>query len=367
MSDRAQTESSGMGAALIGGLSNILSGVVGGLFSNAQQRKQIQHDKDMAALNNKYQVDQWNRENAYNDPAAVRERYENAGVNPLAAFGTGTASGAGMAGGLSSAPGSASNIMHSGFNFAGLGSDIISGARLQAQIKKDQAEAQLSAEKAASELFERKFIKPHTARLQSALADKGLSEAEIKAIEAQWAPYMADLQSRIAEGNINSQLQSIEESKQRVMQSKAVTSLKEEERKLVAEQIVETAERAKNYAYERAYKAALTALEKVRMFNVEMDTALKEAQKGHYNKLAAHIDKEIEYLGKRMELSDEQIKQWKNIRAQNWTKIGMQAAKWTSEEVRGYMYGWIPGNKKMGSSKNQPNFFDFDDTPMFAD
>lgn len=347
---------------LISGASGLAGSIVDAIAGAANAKKQREHDKDMAALNNQYQVEQWERENEYNDPSAVAARYRAAGINPRAAFGQGSASGAGIAGGLSSAPGSASNVMFD-TNFGGIANTAISGARLAAQNAKDVADAKLATEKAASELFERKFIKPHTARLQSALADKGISEAEIKKIEAQWAPYMADLQSRIAEGTINSQLQSIDESKQRISHSKAVTELAEEQRNLVLKQIEESAERAKNYAYERAYKSALTSLVKKQQLNVGMDTALKEAQKGHYGKLAEQIDKEIDYLGKRMELSDEQIKQWKHQRALNWSKFAAQTAKWTSEEVRGYMFGWIPGNNNTGNSR----YLDDDDVPWFAD
>lgn len=52
---------------------------------------------DSAAIENQYMIDQWNRENAYNDPKAVAARYRAAGINPRAAFGTGSASGAGIA------------------------------------------------------------------------------------------------------------------------------------------------------------------------------------------------------------------------------------------------------------------------------
>lgn len=49
-----------------------------------------------AAIQNQYMIDQWNRENAYNDPTEVAKRYRAAGINPRAAFGTGSASGAGL-------------------------------------------------------------------------------------------------------------------------------------------------------------------------------------------------------------------------------------------------------------------------------
>lgn len=156
--------------AAIGGIASGASGVLGSIIDSisgaVNAKKQRQHDKDMAALNqqnileqmevqNQYQIDQWNRENAYNDPSAVAERYREAGINPRAAFGQGSAGGAGIAGGLSSAPsgsntGSASNIMFD-TDFGGIVGDALAGARLQAQNKKDLADAERAAANAKRE------------------------------------------------------------------------------------------------------------------------------------------------------------------------------------------------------------------------
>lgn len=362
---------------LISGGVGLLGGGLNALYAKKQQQRQMKHDVSMANLSqkqaleqmqvqNQYQVEQWQRENEYNDPAAVRERYEAAGISPHAAFGTGSASGAGIAGGLSSAPsghgsGTAGNIMTPA-PFGGLGSAYVEGARLAAQNKKDIAEAKLKEEQALNELFDRKFIKPHTARLQSALADAGLSDAEIKKVEAQWAPYLADLKSRVIEGNLNEQLQRIEESEQRILESQSLTLLNEDRRKLVSEQIKETSEKAKQYAYERAYKKALTQLTNNQVLNTQMDTALKQAKKGHTEALKKHVEKEIEYIGKRMQLADAKIKKWNNDIALNWSKFAVSTAQATSQEVRNWIYGWIPGVKQQ-----KTNFFGSDDVPMFAD
>lgn len=55
-----------------------------------------QYAIESANIQNQMQIDQWRRENAYNDPAQVAARYRAAGISPQAAMG-GAASGAGLA------------------------------------------------------------------------------------------------------------------------------------------------------------------------------------------------------------------------------------------------------------------------------
>lgn len=146
--------------AAIGAVGNAVGGLFDNLFykrnlklqTEAQQQlmatQQAYNEQNMATQN-EYMVDQWNRENAYNDPSAVRARYEAAGISPQAAFGQGSASGSGIAGGLSSAPsggspsGSASAPL--GNQFAGLGSAIAQGMAIDSQNKLRKQQEELAA------------------------------------------------------------------------------------------------------------------------------------------------------------------------------------------------------------------------------
>ena len=76
--------------------------------NNSDSANEWYYKQNEAALNQKYAIEsgliqaqlqreQWERENAYNDPSRVRQRYESAGISAQAAFGTGSASGAGIA------------------------------------------------------------------------------------------------------------------------------------------------------------------------------------------------------------------------------------------------------------------------------
>ena len=79
----------------LGDIGGLLSGVSGigsafkgladlfGDSAETQARKQMEMQKELLDYSNQLQVDQWNRENAYNAPIAQRKRLEAAGLNPL--------------------------------------------------------------------------------------------------------------------------------------------------------------------------------------------------------------------------------------------------------------------------------------------
>lgn len=87
-----------VGSALIGAG----SGLLGGLFGGASNKKaakvaakqseknlqtQINYARESADLEWKRNLEQWNRENAYNDPSQVIQRLQNAGLSPALALG----------------------------------------------------------------------------------------------------------------------------------------------------------------------------------------------------------------------------------------------------------------------------------------
>lgn len=70
----------------------ILSSIIGAISARKQMKASIraqqeenqktrQYNLMLAQLQNQWNIDQWNRENAYNDPTAMMQRYANAGLN----------------------------------------------------------------------------------------------------------------------------------------------------------------------------------------------------------------------------------------------------------------------------------------------
>ncbi len=92
-------------AALVGAGTSLVSTASNWFSQDSTNDSNYQHDVDMAnlsyelneqAASNAYarSIDQWEMEQAYNDPSAQRTRLEEAGINPAIAFGgTGTTSG----------------------------------------------------------------------------------------------------------------------------------------------------------------------------------------------------------------------------------------------------------------------------------
>lgn len=92
----------GAGAGLISGIASTLGSVVGGLFQKRNVDKQIAAQREenrlnrewnlnLARMQNQWNIDQWNRENAYNDPYMVMARLKDAGLNPDLVYQNGAA------------------------------------------------------------------------------------------------------------------------------------------------------------------------------------------------------------------------------------------------------------------------------------
>lgn len=61
--------------------------LVGFGLDSAASAIQFKQNKELASLKNQYNIDQWNRENAYNHPANQMKRFQQAGLNPNLIYG----------------------------------------------------------------------------------------------------------------------------------------------------------------------------------------------------------------------------------------------------------------------------------------
>lgn len=97
-----------LGAAIAAG-GSVLGGLLGFAGSSNAANKSLQAtretnkaNRELAEYQNEWNLAQWNRQNAYNDPSAQRLRYEQAGINPY--FALGNISSGNAQGELTSAP-----------------------------------------------------------------------------------------------------------------------------------------------------------------------------------------------------------------------------------------------------------------------
>jgi len=72
------------------------SGLLGGIWDTIWQNKNIEKTLDMNRELSDYayskDLEQWNRQNLYNNPASQMQRFKDAGLNPNMIYGTGSAS-----------------------------------------------------------------------------------------------------------------------------------------------------------------------------------------------------------------------------------------------------------------------------------
>jgi len=77
---------------LLGSISSGVGGLANAVTSIINTNKTNKANKQLAEYQYSKDLEMWNRLNAYNDPKAQMLRYQEAGLNPMLIYGTGTAS-----------------------------------------------------------------------------------------------------------------------------------------------------------------------------------------------------------------------------------------------------------------------------------
>lgn len=84
-----------VGSSLVSGAANLFGGIFGASSADKAAKSQLQAVRETNALNkelafqqNEWNLQQWNRQNAYNDPSAQMSRLRAAGINPYFALGS---------------------------------------------------------------------------------------------------------------------------------------------------------------------------------------------------------------------------------------------------------------------------------------
>lgn len=171
---------------LLGGVVSGISSLFGTAMNNATQMKAIkaqqqenektrQYNLNLARMQNQWSIDQWNRENAYNDPSAQMARYSAAGLNPDLIYGQQNLSAASpaMTSGAAATPTDMSGIANMRNPFGDAIPAALEGALKGAQLGKLQADTSKTNEETIGKAIEN-YIQGHTKDLQVRTANLNL-------------------------------------------------------------------------------------------------------------------------------------------------------------------------------------------------
>lgn len=130
----------------LGGLSGILSGIIGASAQSKENRKNREWNLMLARKQNEWNVEQWNRENAYNTPAAQMSRLARGGLNPDLVYGEGASALAAESPEMTSGYGSMPANLSAGIQTVSQGIQLAAQTDLlESQAEKNRADAKLAS------------------------------------------------------------------------------------------------------------------------------------------------------------------------------------------------------------------------------
>lgn len=80
-----------VGSAIVGAVGSMAGNVYNSIVGKDNSAQAFSRQKELMAIQQRYAVENWQRETGYNDPAAQMERLRRAGLNPNLVYGNGAA------------------------------------------------------------------------------------------------------------------------------------------------------------------------------------------------------------------------------------------------------------------------------------
>lgn len=165
-------------SSLFGGAGSLAGSALTGILSSHAADKSFARTKELMALQQQYSLENWNRENAYNTPAAQMARLKAAGLNPNLVYGSGSAGVSGVAGSIPT-PQSAVAPVSSVPDFSSAVGDAVNAAVGIAQAKKSGAE---EVGQRLQNLFDEKTL---DSRIDSVAKQNSWTDADTNRLKAQ--------------------------------------------------------------------------------------------------------------------------------------------------------------------------------------
>ena len=348
--------------SFLGGVSNAIFGGITAKrdwkYKQKEMALQQQYNLENMQKQYDYQLDFWNKNNQYNDPANATARWRAAGISPQAVYGSG-AQGAGVSGGSVSVPNS-DNPKASGVDQRGFAGMTLAEAAMMrnqqritdADVKVKEAEARLKNSQAVDQEW-KNTLQPQFEREQYLLISKMSSDASKSAVEAAWADFMAACRAGEAVKALQEYDARIEELKSRkVLNDAEADAAKASANKMNEEAITEKEKRPWEIDSLQRGNALKTSEAALNWYRIRVlgpsDKSRIDADTDEAKARARKVDAEIERIAKMNGYTDEQIKYLKHLRALGWAKFGVSTLKAISEEAR----GWFKEGSKAGSVSN---------------
>lgn len=200
-----------LGAAAIGVGSSILGGVLGSSGQSKANRENYRYQQQLMNQQNAFNLDMWNKENAYNDPSAVMQRLKAAGLNPNLVYGNGSSTLS-----AASAPHAAGSSYQSQNTLSQLGKGIESAGATYLQARMNDAavnnlESRTNMQDTQSDMIKLKTLTEILRQDKQVMSNSLLRQTSpltVKAMEAQIRKTLQDTElssSRTAAQDINNQ------------------------------------------------------------------------------------------------------------------------------------------------------------------
>nr|DAP72203.1 MAG TPA: DNA pilot protein VP2 [Microviridae sp.] len=214
------------GGSLISGGSSLISGIFGTISQNRMIDKQIkaqreenermrEYNLNLAKLQNQWNIDQWNRENEYNTPAAMMKRLREGKLNPDLMYQNGTT-------GLTSAssPSMTSGAPATPQDFSALGQKRTIGDSVQQSLRDSLLGAQIDVMKSEArknnaaaggqEITNESLAEMNEAIIKEKIsaankneADRKKSEEMVNTLKSQQKVYEATVENIHSETGLN--------------------------------------------------------------------------------------------------------------------------------------------------------------------
>lgn len=313
-------------------IATIAAKAIGGTLSAQQQKSAMERQyelNEMAAENAfKRQNEMYDKDYQLHTYSAIRQQIEDAGLSAGLMYGGGGAGGISN-GGTPTAP-----------------KGDVSGAAIPAMNLGIEEAANVELKEAQADYY-RSLTEDKNNWISIFDTLKNIKDQEgvglklknkMQEVINEYEPIIRDAEATQAQQAITEMMAKIDKLKEDIAKTKAETRALEETEELIKAQTKTESSKQGYYDANTQNLDAKTRTENaIRQYRIQLEKSNAELVDAETN-LAKHraekVDKEIEKIGKEMNLTDAQIKEIKDARTEAWIRLGVDIGQTISSEAR---------------------------------